>query len=111
MRYARSGRPANKLPACRSRCIKEPPQSSTEPGRSARRSLQKKGGGLMRSPPWTLIRFAVLLTLLLFLPRTAKTQVPAIQPLRGYAEIHNHQFSYLAFGGRLIVGQAYGPIE
>lgn len=32
-------------------------------------------------------------------------------PIRGYADIHNHQFANLSFGGRIIVGEAYGPIE
>ena len=36
---------------------------------------------------------------------------PNNAPLRGYADLHNHQFSYLAFGGNHIVGEAYGPID
>jgi microsomal dipeptidase-like Zn-dependent dipeptidase len=31
--------------------------------------------------------------------------------MRGFADIHNHQFANLAFGGNHVVGAAYGPIE
>ena len=27
----------------------------------------------------------------------------------GFADLHNHQFSYLGFGGRVMWGKAYGP--
>lgn len=33
------------------------------------------------------------------------------QELRGFADIHNHQFSNLAFGGRIVVGRAFGPMD
>lgn len=32
-------------------------------------------------------------------------------PLLGFADIHNHQMAHLAFGGHVIIGEAYGPIE
>ncbi len=31
--------------------------------------------------------------------------------LKGFADLHNHQFSYLGFGGKAFVGKAFGPIE
>lgn len=37
---------------------------------------------------------------------------PALPPrIRGFADLHNHQFANLAFGGRAFVGEAFGPIE
>lgn len=45
-------------------------------------------------------------------------QVPGPQPIFGYADLHNHQFAYLGFGGnpldfpvgRHFVGRAFGPM-
>lgn len=34
----------------------------------------------------------------------------SVDPMRGFADIHNHQFANLAFGGNAIVGEAFGPI-
>jgi microsomal dipeptidase-like Zn-dependent dipeptidase len=31
--------------------------------------------------------------------------------MRGFADIHNHQLANLAFGGRAVVGDAWGPVE
>ena len=31
--------------------------------------------------------------------------------MRGFADLHNHQFAYLAFGGKSFVGRAYGPMS
>ncbi|MEM2890662.1 MAG: membrane dipeptidase, partial [Candidatus Hadarchaeum sp.] len=43
---------------------------------------------------------------------TSLIQMPVMaQELRGFADIHNHQFANLAFGGKIVVGQAYGPIS
>lgn len=38
------------------------------------------------------------------------TTASAEPGVRGFADIHNHQFANLAFGGQFIVGQAYGPV-
>ncbi len=63
----------------------------------------------MRSSRRIPVTLAVVLMLhFFFYPRAAETQ---LQPLRGFADIHNHQFANLAFGGKVIVGHAYGPIE
>lgn len=32
-------------------------------------------------------------------------------PIVGFVDAHNHQFAYLAFGGRAVVGRAYGPMS
>lgn len=32
-------------------------------------------------------------------------------PIRGFADLHTHQFANLAFGGKAFVGAAFGPIE
>lgn len=32
-------------------------------------------------------------------------------PIIGYADLHVHQFAYEGFGGQLMVGKAFGPIE
>jgi len=46
---------------------------------------------------------------------TAETAMPvtttAQTPIRGFADVHNHQFAYLGFGGKAFVGAAYGPIN
>src|SRR5215831_19069142 len=31
------------------------------------------------------------------------------QPLVGFADVHNHQFAYLGFGGLAVVGEAFSP--
>lgn len=33
------------------------------------------------------------------------------QTMRGFADIHNHQFANMAFGGYVVAGSPYGPIE
>jgi microsomal dipeptidase-like Zn-dependent dipeptidase len=32
-------------------------------------------------------------------------------PVWGFADLHNHQFANLAFGGRMVFGNAYGPLD
>ena len=44
--------------------------------------------------------------IILFLPDSGRGQ-----SLRGFADIHNHQFANLAFGGLIVFGNAYGSIE
>jgi microsomal dipeptidase-like Zn-dependent dipeptidase len=48
----------------------------------------------------------LLATILLSIPNASQCQ-----PLRGVADLHNHQFANLAFGGLIVSGDAYGPIE
>ncbi len=42
-------------------------------------------------------------------PTTNSTPLPATDPMRGFADIHVHMFSNLAFGGGVMVGAAYDP--
>jgi microsomal dipeptidase-like Zn-dependent dipeptidase len=41
-------------------------------------------------------------------PVGASSWTPA---LRGFADLHNHQFANLAYGGRFLVGRPFGPID
>jgi len=59
--------------------------------------------GLKNMLLWTII----FLPLLWVNPNTGRTQTP----IRGYADIHNHQFSNLGFGQRVWVGEPFGPID
>jgi microsomal dipeptidase-like Zn-dependent dipeptidase len=36
---------------------------------------------------------------------------PQLMPSMGFADLHNHQFAYLGFGGRAFVGSAFGEIS
>lgn len=54
---------------------------------------------------------AVAVGLLSFLPATVPTFSSQDPAMRGFADIHNHQFANLAFGGSIVVGHAYGPAE
>jgi microsomal dipeptidase-like Zn-dependent dipeptidase len=49
------------------------------------------------------------------LPLRRLVQVNDVTPLprriKGFADVHNHQFANLGFGGKAFVGAAYGPIE
>src|SRR5215831_13725549 len=36
---------------------------------------------------------------------------PQLMPSMGFADLHNHQFAYLGFGGRAFVGSAFGDIR
>lgn len=45
------------------------------------------------------------------IPGPPITPGPQLMPGLGFADIHNHQFAYLGFGGRAFVGSAFGAIS
>ncbi|OJY23808.1 MAG: hypothetical protein BGO98_17865 [Myxococcales bacterium 68-20] len=43
-------------------------------------------------------------------PTINATVLPATNPMRGYADVHVHMFSHLAFGGGVLAGQPYDKV-
>src|SRR5215831_3166775 len=67
-----------------------------------------------RKPQYAFTRIALGAGLLLTLKLAASaaavnTIEPVGTPVQGFADIHNHQFANLAFGGRLLWGKAFDP--
>ncbi|MBI4848373.1 MAG: membrane dipeptidase [Nitrospirae bacterium] len=58
---------------------------------------------------WSIIIFIISLTSISFVCSEASAQAPP--PIFGFADLHNHQFANLGFGGGMLHGWPYGDME